>query len=309
VIQSVDSEALNRFEDHLRLIAGLGESPAVPPVVFYLKYATADEATRMLADLLDGTTWVGGSSGGTLVNGIVSPRTTRGFWGSLVLSREGTTTMTAGSATVVADARLNRLIVQGTAQDISLIESYLKVIDKDSSITAVETHGRSHVVELFHTEASEVAAVIREAYAGRIANATSSNTQRNTQQPAGGDGKSDQSKEQSEESKGRGEEGRRTASKPTRNRDPEMTVAVHEASNSLIITAPDQLFAEVEQLVRLVDKRAEQAVEVVIPHTLNGRYVGEVLQDVLLGRRDRERGNEPRSAREATDSRRNREKE
>ena len=310
VIQSVDSEALNRFEDHLRLIAGLGESPAVPPVVFYLKYATADEATRMLADLLDGTTWLGSSSGGTLVNGIVSPPTTRGFWGSLVLSREGTTTMTAGSATVVSDARLNRLIVQGTAQDISLIESYLKVIDKGSSITAVETHGRSHVIELFHTEAPEVAAVIREAYAGRIAGATSpQKSQRNAQQRAGGDDNSDQPKQQSEESKGRGEEGRRPASKPTRNRDPEMTVAVHEASNSLIITAPDQLFAEVEQLVRLVDKRAEQAVEVVIPHTLNARYVREVLQDVLLGRRDRERRSEPRAVREATDSRRNRENE
>jgi type II secretory pathway component GspD/PulD (secretin) len=42
-----------------------------------------------------------------------------------------------------------------------------------------------------------------------------------------------------------------------------MTVAVHEPSNSLIITAPDQLFREVEQLVKLIDSRNEQAVEVI----------------------------------------------
>ena len=151
--------------------------------------------------------------------------------------------------------------------------------------------------------------MIRDAYAGRIAGGASpQNSQRSGQQRAGNDGKSDPSKQQSEESKGRGEEGRRPAPQRTRNRDPKMTVAVHEASNSLIITAPDQLFAEVEQLVRLVDKRAEQAVEVIIPHTLSGRYVGEVLQSVLLERRDRERTSEPRAEREAADSRRSREK-
>ena len=69
---------------------------------------------------------------------------------------------------MTADSRLNRLIAQGTTSDIDLIEGYLKVIDKESSITSVETYGSSHLIELRNTKASEVAEVIREAYAGRI---------------------------------------------------------------------------------------------------------------------------------------------
>ena len=39
-----------------------------------------------------------------------------------------------------------------------------------------------------------------------------------------------------------------------------MTVAVHERSNSLIVTAPEQLFQEVEQLAKLIDTRSQQTV-------------------------------------------------
>jgi len=51
--------------------------------------------------------------------------------------------------------------------------------------------------------------------------------------------------------------------KPTRDRLPDMTVAVHEPSNSLVITAPDALFAEVETLIRSVDQRGERVIEVI----------------------------------------------
>ena len=284
VIQSDDSDALDRFEDHLRLVAGLGER-AAEPVVFYLKYATADEATRMLGDLLDGARWSGSPSNRSFVNGGVSSSTAGSYWGSLVLSREGTTTMTAGSATVISDARLNRLIVQGTAQDVSLIETFLKVIDKDSSITTVETRGKSHVIELRHSRASEVAAMIREAYSDRIAGDRGEQNRKRT----GDDRNSERRGDDSEDSRDRAEEERRPAPKPTRNSEPAMTVAVHEASNSLIVTAPDPLFEEVKQLVHLVDQRAEQAVEVVVPRSVNARYVDSLLRNVLPEIGDRER--------------------
>ena len=40
-----------------------------------------------------------------------------------------------------------------------------------------------------------------------------------------------------------------------------MTIAIHEPSNSLIVTAPEQLFKEVEQLVELIDIRSEQRLQ------------------------------------------------
>ena len=42
-----------------------------------------------------------------------------------------------------------------------------------------------------------------------------------------------------------------------------MTIAIHEPSNSLIVTAPEQLFQEVSQLVKLIDARSVQSVEII----------------------------------------------
>ncbi len=170
-LQSDDTKALDQFEEHLRTIAGPIDSMPSPPIAFYLKYAKPDDAIRMLAELLDGGESASEFEAGSLVNGYVSSNS-NSFFGSFVTSRDGTTTMTAGTITVVTDSRLNRLIAQGTAADIERIEGYLKIIDKDNSITSIETYGTSRVIELVNTKASEVAAVIRDAFAGRVAAAT-----------------------------------------------------------------------------------------------------------------------------------------
>ena len=60
-----------------------------------------------------------------------------------------------------------------------------------------------------------------------------------------------------------------------------MTIAVHQPSNSLIITAPDSLFAEAEKLAKEIDSRGQQYVEVISPP--NGAVFEAVLQEVLLG--------------------------
>ena len=58
-----------------------------------------------------------------------------------------------------------------------MIEQYLRVIDKDASITEVETRGVSRVIDLQYTKAEEVAAAIRDAYVGRIALTTKQQAQ------------------------------------------------------------------------------------------------------------------------------------
>ncbi len=263
LLQSEDTKALDQFEELLRTITGPGDSMPSPPIVFYLKYTKADEAIRMLAELLDGGEAAKEGEAGSLVNGYVSGSAGT-FLGSIVTSRDGTMTMIAGSITVVVDSRLNRLIAQGTASDIERIEGYLKIVDKDNSITSIETYGTSHVIELVHARASEVATAIREAYAGRVSGGAAGAGQASQpgapQQPgqreaaaekkAGADKKS--GKEQPAKKGG--------ASQAGRNLEPKMTVAVHERSNSLIVTAPEQLFQEVEQLAKLIDTRSQQTV-------------------------------------------------
>ncbi len=180
LMQSDDPAALDRFEDHLRAMAGPFDSLPSPPIVFYLKYTKAADAIRMLSELLTGGEMASDATESTLVNGYVSSADS--FFGSYVIAQDGTVTIGAGTLTVVADSRLNRLIAQGSAEEIEEIENYLRIIDKDNSITLIETYGTSHVIELANTKASEVAAALREAFAGRVvANASSQPNQAGSQ--------------------------------------------------------------------------------------------------------------------------------
>lgn len=256
LLQSDDLAALDRFEEHLLDVAAASSKAPSPPIVFYLKYVNADQAVKMLADLFDAGKSLATTPSGSLVRGGSANNL---YFGSFTTQKDGLTKVTAGSATIVSDARLNRLIIQGTIEDVAQIEEYLKIIDKADSLTSIETFGRSHVIELLHTNAKEMAEMVKQAYVGRVASPTPQGGQAaNPQQPQGVDPRSnDRDRQRGDSSQ------REVIDKPTRDRSPEMTVAVHEPSNSLVITAPDSLFAEVEALVRSIDTRGEQVVEVI----------------------------------------------
>lgn len=282
LIQCDDIDVLNQFQDHLETLAGPGSSVPAEPIVFYLKFTRPEDAIRMLAELLDGGEAVTSSSD-SLVNASVSSSTSS-LMGSLVTNREGTITLIAGTATVVADSRLNRLIVQGTVDDVELIESYLKIIEKDSSITSIETYGTSHVIELINSRAVEVEAAIRQAFAGRVAAATPP-----PGAPGGNASRADlaqgndeeRTKEKNSDNK---KQAPKAAAQQARDLEPKMTLAVHEPSNSLIVTAPDPLFKEVEALVKTIDVRAEQMIQVITPS--NSEVLETVLQEIFLGQSD-----------------------
>ncbi len=270
LLQCDDPQALDRLEQLMQTLSGTTDSTPSPPVVFYLKYTKPVDALRMLGELLDGGVTAQEAETGSLVNGTVST----GFYlGSIVTSQDGTATLSAGTITIVADSRLNRLIAQGTVQDVETIERYLEIVDKDNGITAVETYGTPHVIELKHTRASEVASVIRSAFGNRVAATTGGNNQ------SRGGGSQDRSRQRDDErrrdsdDRGRSERrsgddrrddrrGRGGRSAPP-NREPQMTIAIHEPSNSLIVTAPAQLFSEVQQLVDIVDARSVQSMEII----------------------------------------------
>jgi type II secretory pathway component GspD/PulD (secretin) len=284
LLQCDDIDALNQFQEHLETLAGSGNSAPAEPIVFYLKFTRPDEAIRMLAELLDGGE-AATSNSDTLINASVSS-SSGSLMGSLVTNREGTITLIAGTATVVADSRLNRLIVQGTTSDVDLIEGYLRIIEKDSSITSIETYGRSHVIELVNTKATEVEAAIRQAFVGRI---TAPVGAPGTAGAAGGSGatRADAAREGGEDDRSSKsqKDSKKSSAKPAaakaRDLEPKMTLAVHEPSNSLIVTAPDQLFSQVEALAKTIDARNEQVIQVITPN--NSEVLETVLQEILLG--------------------------
>ena len=288
LLQSDDGKALDRFEEHLRLIAGRGSTTPSPPIVFYLKYTRAEEALRMLSELFDGGASVRETESGSLVNTYVSGN--EAFFGSLLTSRDGMTTMTVGSITIVADSRLNRLIAQGTSEDLEQIEDYLKIIDKDQGITDIETYGTSQVIELTYARASEVADAIRSAYAGRVTggqSATVSSSKSASGAPPPQDSRDD-SRSSDKSNNDKKSSKKESTGSGSANLEPRMTIAVHETSNSLIVTAPEPLFREVERLAQLIDQRSRKKVQIV---TLPNTSAVDSLREIFSGSAGRNSSN------------------
>ncbi|MDM4019088.1 secretin N-terminal domain-containing protein [Roseiconus lacunae] len=276
LIQCDDLSVLNQFETHLETLAGPSDATTNEPIVYYLKFTRPVDAIRMLAELLDGSAAVSSDS---LINATVS--SPGSSLGSLITNRDGTITLIAGTATIVADSRLNRLIAQGTAEDIANVEKYLRIIEKESSITEIETFGRSHIIELVNTRASEVETAIRQAFAGRVVEAVSPATAAgdggNRPQPARSNDDNGQDRDRKADSKKQP----KSASKQAIDLEPKMTLAVHEPSNSLIVTAPDHLFSEVQELAKTIDQRGEQTVEVF--SSSNDEVMSAILQELFEG--------------------------
>lgn len=303
MLQSEDIEGLNLFSEHLRGVAGKTAPRTGKPVVYYLKFAKAENAVRTLAELLDGGEAAGeGSESGSLINSSLYS-TTSSFY-SFVTTRGGMTTLTADSLSVVVDTRLNRLIVQGTTSDIALVESYLKIIDKDSSITDIATGGESHFIELVHSDAEEVAETIRQAFATRIVRAVPGQNPQQQQPQAGGGRQQPPSNNQQENNEGDNKKGKEKKNQPAApagskplDLEPKMTVAVHAASNSLIITAPKPLFAQVERLVQKIEANNEEVIEVVTPIAPNNLdFLLQTLQQELPERSTESTAQPPRTS-------------
>ncbi|WP_236620916.1 secretin N-terminal domain-containing protein [Rhodopirellula sallentina] len=273
LLQSHDIKALDRFEELVRVISGPSDTATSKPVVFYMQYTKADDALRMLAKLIDGGESAREADSGTLVNGYLSAQSSF-LSGAYLSTSEGTLTLTSGSMTVVADTRLNRLITQGSTDDIERMEYYLGIIDKPEGITDVLTNGRPRVIELFNIKASEAAEVIRQAFGDRVvSNEKDSGKAQAARRPT------PDPRNSKAEANARLAAMAKAASQP-KDLAPKMTVAVHEASNSLVVTAPDSLLKEVEQLIELIDTRGEQAIEVVVPS--NVLVVEEALEGMMI---------------------------
>ncbi len=176
LITSEDTAALDRFEDLLRTVAGPQIlTPGKNFTVYFLKFCKADVARQLIQDILGGTSSDGG--GGSLMGDVASNLMGGGggILGALLGGGGGgdgsgvTSVQATGPVTIVADSRLNCLVVQALPVDLQLVEQLLKVIDREGSITDIQTAGKPHIIPVVYMNAADVASVIKEAYASRIA--------------------------------------------------------------------------------------------------------------------------------------------
>ena len=276
LIASEDTEALDRFEELLRTVAG----PITPPsgknfTVYFLKYCKAEIARQLIQDILGGTSSDGG--GGSLIGDVASNLMGGGggILGALLggggADGSGVTSVQAtGPVTIVADSRLNCLVVQALPVDLQLVEQLLKVIDREGSITDIQTAGKPHIIPVVYMNAADVASVIKEAYASRIA----------TGPGQGGGGQPNPAELIRALRGGRGGGGGADA----KSEEAKMTIAVDTRSNALIVTAPDQLFQEVKELVHQIDQSGmDQAedIHVVSLKNANPEAVQKALASIM----------------------------
>ncbi len=276
LIASDDIEALDKFEELLRTVAGPQQMPnSKSYTVFFLKYAKAPVAQQLIQDILGGSS-SGGAGGGGLLGDVASNLLGGGggLLGALMGGGGGgdgavTTIQATGPISMVSDPRLNCLVVQALPADLELVEELLKVVDREGSITDVQTAGKPRIIPVIYMQAEDVASVVRETYSNRIATQQSGHQQqpnpadliRALRGGRGGGGNDDN----------RGEESK-------------MTLAVDSRSNSLIVTAPEPLFEEVKLLVEMIDQAGLDSIEDVSIVTLkraNPEIVQKALESIL----------------------------
>jgi len=248
VIASEDTEALDDFEGLLRTLGERAVAGQRELAVFYLKYAKAEIAAELLKPFLGGAGSDAGTGGGSLLGDLAGAAlgdAGGGLVGSLLgLGRGGGTSLSSsGSTNVMADSRLNALVVQARPDGLDLVEQLLEVIDRDSSPEDVQTVAKARFIPVLNMPAKEVATIVREIYATRIST-------------PGGPSQQPTPEEFLRALRG-GREGRSATRRKVAEQE-QMVVSVDARNNSLIVTAPDTLFQEVQDLVRQVDEMASQ---------------------------------------------------
>ena len=286
VIASQDPDALNQLEDLLRRMMTTGQyqqSTGPELVVYYLKHAKAESAGAILDQILGGGTLTSsGSSGGSLVGEIARAafgNVGGGLVGSLLGAEENSSSgSSSGSERVSSriqitpDNRLNALIVQAYPEDLQLIEEILRVLDRSDSPEDVAVQPKTIIIPVRNTQAEEIAGILRSVYQDRLV--TGSGQQR---------APSPQELIQLLRG-GRGGGGGRTQ---PQEEAPKMSIGVDSRTNSLIVSAPEKLLKEVQQLVEQLDQRAEteseEATQVVTLERANPESIRSALTALLGG--------------------------
>ena len=252
LIASEDTAALDAFEELFMTLADQLFTGTRELSIFYLKFAKANFAAEVIKQFIGGGS-SSSSSGGTMLGSLASAALGNmggGIMGSLLGggSGGGTTSLSKGT-TVLADPRLNALVVQATPKELDFIENLLVVLDKQGSPERVETIPRARAIPVYNTSADEVAEVVRNIYAGRLAG-----------------GSSGQRRQPSPEEFIRAMSGQKNTSRSIQDsiRDQvQINISVDRRRNALLVVAPDALFEEIQELVAELDFATPELAETV----------------------------------------------
>ncbi|MBT4693228.1 MAG: hypothetical protein HOB73_07790 [Planctomycetaceae bacterium] len=285
IIYSNDLQALDAFEAIVRRLTPPSSATTDRQItIFYLKYSKVDVAKSLLQQIMSG-----GEDDSLGLGSLVSDATTSMMGGGLMGmllggggmggETDGASFSASGTVSIVANQRLNALIVQANDEDLQMIDDLLKVIDREGSETEVETAGKPRLIPLTYTDAAEISAVLKEVYAGRITGASSGGQQ----QQRGGQEDIMRQMMQRMAGGGRGGSGG-GGNNEVKGEPAKMTIGVDATSNSLIIAAPEPMYNEVHELVMALDQagtQTQESIEVRTLHLANPDVVNTALRAIL----------------------------
>jgi hypothetical protein len=292
VIASDDPLALSDFEQMMRTLSDQTALAGAEPTVFWLKFAKAPEAADLITKILGGDS--GASSSGGSIGGSMLGELGGGMLGGLLGigggggdSTTSSILTTTGSVSIVADGRLNALIVQANSVDMQTIEMILEVIDREESPEDVRTTSKPQLIPVIYQNATDVANIVKSIYADRSGEQGGGRGGQQQVSPqdlinairGGGGGRG-----------GRGG-GNEEATKPA-----PVIIAVDTRSNSLIVTAPPQDVEDIRELVEAIDAGGMESEETVEIVSLKGTVKAEVVQqalDSILGTKAKTTGSTP----------------
>lgn len=289
IISSSDLDALDEFEELLRQFA--------PPAgarefhIYYLQYAKSDVAAVLLQEMLTGGANLNAEAGGgsSLLGDLAS-----GMFGNMGMmgalfgaggssnggGASGTVSTASGTVSVTPDPRQNALYINATYRDHDTIRQLLQIIDTETPPEGPQFQPRPKLIPIVHGKAEDMRTILMQVYAGRVT------TDSGGGQRGGGGASSPQEMflQMAMNARGGGGRGGTGRSQTTRGEEPKMTIGVHAASNSILVSAPEYLFQEVKELIDTLDIAAvpaDQEVRYTVLKRVNSDALNNSLRSML----------------------------
>ncbi len=244
VLLSDNEDALDQMEE---MISNLAQ--AVPPeitwTVFYLRVADATTTAAMLEQLFPsssvGTAAIAGEESlmGSLTGGLST-------LGGSLMDMTGLSGLSGSPQTlrIIPDLRSNSLFVTGPSGQVRDVEQMLKILDSDEIPESLRER-LPRMIPVDHASVTEVAEILKEVYKDYLEDPNARAAQNNRNNPLammmGGGGR-----------------GGTNAGPGIR-----MTIGVDARTSTLVVSANDTLFRQVEALVEELDNSAYEARETI----------------------------------------------
>lgn len=285
MISCKDTEALERFENLLRMVMEQSNVGGDQPEVIYLQNIKAAAAKELLTDVLSGAS-KGGAGGGGLL-GDMATNVLGGFGGGLlggILGGSGgsggatdkSVGLASGDYSIVADPRLNALFVSAAPADRMLIEQVIKVIDQPESPFPIETRGTTELIPVVTQDVNAVLNTVKAVFGDRI--------EGNSNRSGGGGNAQPNPAEFIQAMRaavgGGGGARRGGAGGNSELSEPKIAISADTFTNTLIVIAQPSQIEEVRKLVNMIDEAGEGEKEEFVTINL-GKLAGTGLTQSL----------------------------